>query len=93
MILFGFLDCPDELFNKMKLYCAKYIQVCKEINISFMPQEAQVSEMHFFRHFCNFPFPVFCVDCVVTYFTKGSKTFSETFSLQIECLIVVVFLK
>ncbi|XP_040926250.1 syntaxin-binding protein 3 isoform X2 [Betta splendens] len=34
--------CPDELFNKMRLYCAKYIQVCKEINISFMPQEAQV---------------------------------------------------
>uniref|UniRef100_A0AAQ5YG84 Syntaxin binding protein 3 n=1 Tax=Amphiprion ocellaris TaxID=80972 RepID=A0AAQ5YG84_AMPOC len=34
--------CPDELFNNMKLYCAKYIRVCKEINISFMPQEAQV---------------------------------------------------
>uniref|UniRef100_A0A673CTT4 Syntaxin binding protein 3 n=1 Tax=Sphaeramia orbicularis TaxID=375764 RepID=A0A673CTT4_9TELE len=34
--------CPDELFNKMKLYCAKYIRVCKEINMSFMPQEAQV---------------------------------------------------
>uniref|UniRef100_A0A3Q0T4D4 Syntaxin binding protein 3 n=1 Tax=Amphilophus citrinellus TaxID=61819 RepID=A0A3Q0T4D4_AMPCI len=35
--------CPDDLFNNMKLYCAKYIRVCKEINISFMPQEAQVS--------------------------------------------------
>ncbi|XP_033936910.1 syntaxin-binding protein 3 [Pseudochaenichthys georgianus] len=34
--------CPDELFNNMKLYCAKYIRVCKEINMSFMPQEAQV---------------------------------------------------
>ncbi|XP_034035370.1 syntaxin-binding protein 3 [Thalassophryne amazonica] len=34
--------CPDDLFNNMKLYCAKYIRVCKEINISFMPQEAQV---------------------------------------------------
>lgn len=27
----------------MKLYCSKYIRVCKEINISFMPLEAQVS--------------------------------------------------
>ncbi|XP_053286914.1 syntaxin-binding protein 3 [Pleuronectes platessa] len=34
--------CPDDLFNNMKLYCGKYIRVCKEINISFMPQEAQV---------------------------------------------------
>uniref|UniRef100_A0A4W6FA99 Syntaxin binding protein 3 n=1 Tax=Lates calcarifer TaxID=8187 RepID=A0A4W6FA99_LATCA len=34
--------CPDDLFNNMKLYCAKYIRVCKEINMSFMPQEAQV---------------------------------------------------
>ncbi|XP_058494516.1 syntaxin-binding protein 3 [Solea solea] len=34
--------CPDELFNNMKLYCAKYIRVCKEINMSFIPQEAQV---------------------------------------------------
>ncbi|XP_034558235.1 syntaxin-binding protein 3 [Notolabrus celidotus] len=34
--------CPDDLFNKMKLNCAKYIRVCKEINMSFMPQEAQV---------------------------------------------------
>uniref|UniRef100_A0A7N8YLJ4 Syntaxin binding protein 3 n=1 Tax=Mastacembelus armatus TaxID=205130 RepID=A0A7N8YLJ4_9TELE len=34
--------CPDDLFNNMKLYCAKYIQVCKEINLSFLPQEAQV---------------------------------------------------
>ncbi|XP_076010629.1 syntaxin-binding protein 3 [Genypterus blacodes] len=34
--------CPDDLFNNMKLYCAKYIRVCKEININFMPQEAQV---------------------------------------------------
>lgn len=39
----GPTDCPDDLFNNMKLYCAKYIRVCKEINISFMPQEAQVS--------------------------------------------------
>ncbi|KAK5869558.1 hypothetical protein PBY51_024265 [Eleginops maclovinus] len=34
--------CPDQLFNKMKMHCAKYIRVCKEINMSFMPQEAQV---------------------------------------------------
>lgn len=34
--------CPDDLFNNMKLYCAKYIRVCKEINMRFMPQEAQV---------------------------------------------------
>ncbi|XP_060933573.1 syntaxin-binding protein 3 [Limanda limanda] len=34
--------CPDDLFNNMKLYCGKYIRVCKEINLSFMPQEAQV---------------------------------------------------
>uniref|UniRef100_A0A8C4GKW5 Syntaxin binding protein 3 n=1 Tax=Dicentrarchus labrax TaxID=13489 RepID=A0A8C4GKW5_DICLA len=34
--------CPDDLFNNMKLYCAKYIRVCKEINMCFMPQEAQV---------------------------------------------------
>ncbi|XP_035377393.1 syntaxin-binding protein 3 isoform X1 [Electrophorus electricus] len=33
--------CPDELFNRIKL-CAKYIKVCKEINISFLPLEAQV---------------------------------------------------
>uniref|UniRef100_A0A3Q3VMT2 Uncharacterized protein n=1 Tax=Mola mola TaxID=94237 RepID=A0A3Q3VMT2_MOLML len=34
--------CPDDLFNNMKLYCAKHIRVCKEINICFMPLEAQV---------------------------------------------------
>ncbi|XP_068446085.1 syntaxin-binding protein 3 [Clinocottus analis] len=34
--------CPDELFNNMKRSCSTYIRVCKEINISFMPQEAQV---------------------------------------------------
>uniref|UniRef100_A0A8C8GV62 Syntaxin binding protein 3 n=1 Tax=Oncorhynchus tshawytscha TaxID=74940 RepID=A0A8C8GV62_ONCTS len=34
--------CSDELFNKMKLYCGKYIRVCKELNISFLPQESQV---------------------------------------------------
>uniref|UniRef100_A0A8C5EUM9 Syntaxin binding protein 3 n=1 Tax=Gouania willdenowi TaxID=441366 RepID=A0A8C5EUM9_GOUWI len=34
--------CPDELFNNMKLYCGKHIRICKEINIWFMPQEAQV---------------------------------------------------
>ncbi|XP_077060739.1 syntaxin-binding protein 3 [Siphateles boraxobius] len=34
--------CPDELFDKMKKDCAKHIKVCKEINISFLPQEAQV---------------------------------------------------
>ncbi|CAF96104.1 unnamed protein product, partial [Tetraodon nigroviridis] len=33
--------CPDDLFNNMKLYCSKYIRVCKEININFMPLEAQ----------------------------------------------------
>lgn len=38
-----FTDCPDDLFNNMKLYCSKYIRVCKEININFMPLEAQVS--------------------------------------------------
>lgn len=36
-------DCPDELFDKMKKNCGKHIKVCKEINISFLPQEAQVS--------------------------------------------------
>ncbi|XP_065142596.1 syntaxin-binding protein 3 [Paramisgurnus dabryanus] len=34
--------CPDDLFDKMKKSCAKYIKVCKEINISFLPHEAQV---------------------------------------------------
>ncbi|XP_005805273.1 syntaxin-binding protein 3 [Xiphophorus maculatus] len=34
--------CPDDLFNKMKNSCARHIRVCKEINISFLPQEAQV---------------------------------------------------
>uniref|UniRef100_A0A669BX53 Syntaxin binding protein 3 n=1 Tax=Oreochromis niloticus TaxID=8128 RepID=A0A669BX53_ORENI len=34
--------CPDDLFNKMRQACGKHIRVCKEINISFMPQEAQV---------------------------------------------------
>ncbi|XP_056459293.1 syntaxin-binding protein 3-like [Gadus chalcogrammus] len=34
--------CPDDLFNNMKLYCAKYIRVVKEINMSFLPYEAQV---------------------------------------------------
>uniref|UniRef100_A0A671MHA3 Syntaxin-binding protein 3-like n=1 Tax=Sinocyclocheilus anshuiensis TaxID=1608454 RepID=A0A671MHA3_9TELE len=34
--------CPDDLFDKMKKSCAKHIKVCKEINISFLPLEAQV---------------------------------------------------
>ncbi|XP_071760140.1 syntaxin-binding protein 3 [Centroberyx gerrardi] len=34
--------CSDDLFNNMKLYCAKHIRVCKEISMSFLPQEAQV---------------------------------------------------
>ncbi|XP_066527998.1 syntaxin-binding protein 3 [Hoplias malabaricus] len=34
--------CPDDLFNKMKLFCAKHIKVCKEINMSFLPLETQV---------------------------------------------------
>uniref|UniRef100_A0A8C0Y8R9 Syntaxin binding protein 3 n=2 Tax=Cyprinus carpio TaxID=7962 RepID=A0A8C0Y8R9_CYPCA len=34
--------CPDDLFDKMKKNCAKHIKVCKEINISFLPLEAQV---------------------------------------------------
>ena len=41
--LFHPTDCPDDLFNNMKLYCAKYIRVVKEINMSFLPYEAQVS--------------------------------------------------
>nr|XP_020513609.1 syntaxin-binding protein 3 [Labrus bergylta] len=32
----------DDLFDNMKRHCAKYIRVCKEINMSFMPHEAQV---------------------------------------------------
>ncbi|CAB1323952.1 unnamed protein product, partial [Coregonus sp. 'balchen'] len=38
----GITNCSDELFNKMKLFCGKYIRVCKELNISFLPQESQV---------------------------------------------------
>uniref|UniRef100_A0A4W5KIT1 Syntaxin binding protein 3 n=1 Tax=Hucho hucho TaxID=62062 RepID=A0A4W5KIT1_9TELE len=34
--------CLDDLFNKMKLHCGKYIRVCKELNISFLPLESQV---------------------------------------------------
>ncbi|MEQ2224848.1 Syntaxin-binding protein 3 [Ilyodon furcidens] len=34
--------CPNDLFNNMKACCAKYIRICKEMNISFLPLEAQV---------------------------------------------------
>ncbi|XP_058266061.1 syntaxin-binding protein 3 isoform X1 [Hemibagrus wyckioides] len=34
--------CPDDLFNKIKVFCSKHIKVCKEINISFLPFEGQV---------------------------------------------------
>ncbi|XP_048833318.1 syntaxin-binding protein 3-like isoform X1 [Brienomyrus brachyistius] len=34
--------CPDPVFDKMKLHCAKFIRVCKELNLSFLPQESQV---------------------------------------------------
>uniref|UniRef100_A0AAZ3QBU8 Syntaxin binding protein 3 n=1 Tax=Oncorhynchus tshawytscha TaxID=74940 RepID=A0AAZ3QBU8_ONCTS len=37
-----FMTPTAKLFNKMKLYCGKYIRVCKELNISFLPQESQV---------------------------------------------------
>uniref|UniRef100_A0A672TC15 Syntaxin-binding protein 3-like n=1 Tax=Sinocyclocheilus grahami TaxID=75366 RepID=A0A672TC15_SINGR len=39
--------CPDDLFDKMKKNCAKHIKVCKEINVSFLPLEAQVSVVSF----------------------------------------------
>uniref|UniRef100_A0A8C7I5R9 Uncharacterized protein n=1 Tax=Oncorhynchus kisutch TaxID=8019 RepID=A0A8C7I5R9_ONCKI len=45
--------CSDELFSKMKQYCAKYIRVCKEINISFLPQESQVSFLKCSIHIRN----------------------------------------
>ncbi|XP_030642173.1 syntaxin-binding protein 3 [Chanos chanos] len=45
--------CPDDLFNKMKMFCAKHIKVCKEINISFLPQEAQVFTCDCPRAFWN----------------------------------------
>ncbi|KAM8882971.1 syntaxin-binding protein 3 [Synchiropus picturatus] len=34
--------CPDELFNHMKRHCAKFIRVCKEIHVNFLPLESQV---------------------------------------------------
>ena len=57
-------DCPDDLFNNMKLYCGKYIRVCKEINISFMPQEAQVSGDSLSLSFLSFY--AFCCGSLVT---------------------------
>lgn len=53
-LLCFFSDCPDELFNNMKMYCAKYIRVCKEINMSFIPQEAQVSVVRGFIYYLLF---------------------------------------
>ncbi|KAK0143609.1 Syntaxin-binding protein 3 [Merluccius polli] len=38
----GITNCPNDLFNNMKLNCAAYIRVVKEISISFLPYEAQV---------------------------------------------------
>ncbi|XP_063058006.1 syntaxin-binding protein 3 [Engraulis encrasicolus] len=35
-------NCPDALFNKIKMECARHIRVCKEVHISFLPQESQV---------------------------------------------------
>ncbi|XP_029110680.1 syntaxin-binding protein 3-like [Scleropages formosus] len=34
--------CPDSVFNKMKLSCAKPIRVCKEIGVSVLSQESHV---------------------------------------------------
>ncbi|XP_023662283.1 syntaxin-binding protein 3 isoform X1 [Paramormyrops kingsleyae] len=34
--------CDDALFFKMKQHCGKFIRVCKEINLAFLPHESQV---------------------------------------------------
>ncbi|XP_030062054.1 syntaxin-binding protein 3 [Microcaecilia unicolor] len=38
--------CPDILFNKLKSSCAKAIKRCKEINVSFIPQESHAFTLH-----------------------------------------------
>lgn len=39
----SFVDCDDALFFKMKQHCGKFIRVCKEINLAFLPHESQVA--------------------------------------------------
>lgn len=69
----NFSDCPDDLFHNMKLYCSKYIRVIKEININFMPLEAQVSTyMDEVLYVCHsFFLTMHCFNCLTGHARLG----------------------
>uniref|UniRef100_A0A8C2UD96 Syntaxin binding protein 3 n=1 Tax=Coturnix japonica TaxID=93934 RepID=A0A8C2UD96_COTJA len=71
--------CPDNLFNKIKSSCARSIRRCKEISISFFPNESQVFTL-------NVPDAFYCCYSPTLENTKEKDAAMEAMAEQIVTL-------